>query len=191
MNETRNARPPLPLAFESERLWLRCPRGGDGALLYPSVAETLEQLRRHPASSPWAMQEQSPDFSEQRCLAAAQAFLAREAFAFLVFDKADGTHVGNVGLHSLDWSVPQAHLGYWCRLSRQGRGLMSEAVEAVCQFGVECLGLQRIQLLAEEANPASWRLAERLGFELEGRQRRSVRQADGSLGDTRMYARLS
>ncbi|WP_315651193.1 GNAT family N-acetyltransferase [Roseateles aquae] len=181
------ARPALPLQFDSERLVLRCPRGGDGDLLHASVMETLADLRRHPASSPWAMQEQSVEFSEQRCVAAAQAFLAREAFPFLVFDKRDGQHVGNVGLHSLDWTVPHAHIGYWCRSSRQGQGFITEAVQAVCEFGFSCLKLRRVQLMAEEGNPASWRVAERAGFMLEGCLRHQVLQADGQPGAARVY----
>ncbi len=58
---------PLPDCLESERLLLRCPRPGDGAMVYAGVLETLAQLRAWGASLPWALQEPWPQASETYC----------------------------------------------------------------------------------------------------------------------------
>ena len=48
----------IPDHIQTERLLLRAPRPGDGATVNASVIETLEDLRRYPASMLWAMEEQ-------------------------------------------------------------------------------------------------------------------------------------
>ena len=50
--------PDIPDHIETERLLLRAPRPGDGAILNASVIVTLDDLRRHPASMIRAMEAQ-------------------------------------------------------------------------------------------------------------------------------------
>jgi ribosomal-protein-serine acetyltransferase len=63
-------------------------------------------------------------------------------------------------------------IGYWIRSDRTGQGLATEAAEAVVAFGFEVLGLYRIELRAGVANRASQRVAEKLGFHMEGTLRK-------------------
>ena len=48
----------IPEQFETERLLMRAPRAGDGAVVNTSLLETLDDIRRFPASMPWAMEGQ-------------------------------------------------------------------------------------------------------------------------------------
>lgn len=47
----------LPDRIDTARLLLRAPRPGDGAVVHASVIETLDDLRRYPASMSWAVAE--------------------------------------------------------------------------------------------------------------------------------------
>ncbi|HEY4080529.1 MAG TPA: GNAT family N-acetyltransferase [Burkholderiaceae bacterium] len=180
----------IPSELETSRLRLRYQRATDAATIHASVLETLDDLRRFPGSSPWAEAEPSLEATETRCKAGERAFLEGEAFPFVVLLKSSGEHVGNVGLHSVDWSIPKGELGYWCRRSHQGKGLMLEAVRAVAGFAFETLGLRRVQAQTHELNVPSCRLCERAGLELEAVLRHDGRDADGELGSTRIYARI-
>ena len=48
----------------------------------------------------------------------------------------------------------------------------------------------RVFLTTDDRNEASWRLAERAGFELEGILRNDRRNLAGGLRDTRVYSRI-
>jgi hypothetical protein len=180
----------LPERIDTARLALRPPRAGDGAALYAAVAESLPELRRFLASLPWVAEEPSPDASEAWCRNAAANFLARRDLPFLMFEREGGALVGATGLHRTVWETPRTEIGYWCRSSRAGRGYVSEAVAAVTAYALEHLRAARIEIITDEANLASRRVAERCGYALEGVLRHERRAPDGSLRDTCVYARL-
>jgi RimJ/RimL family protein N-acetyltransferase len=179
----------LPSRIETERLVLRAPQPGDGAVLFDAVTESLPDLRRFLGSLPWVAVEQSLESSEAYCRAAQADFIARRELAFLLFERAGGALVGTAGLHHLDWTTPKAELGYWGRTSSAGRGYVSEAVDALARFAIERLGAVRVQIVTDEANLRSRAVATRCGFALEGILRNERRSSDGTLRNTCVYAR--
>lgn len=180
----------LPPAIETKRLLLRPPQAGDGAALFAAVTESLPELRRFLASLPWVAAEQSVEASEVYCRTAQANFLARRDLPFLLFEKATGQLVGASGLHRMVWATPKAEVGYWCRTSRVGEGFVSEAVMALADYAFKHLRAVRIELLTDEENDASRRVAERCRFALEGILRNERRAPDGSIRSTCLYARL-
>jgi RimJ/RimL family protein N-acetyltransferase len=181
----------LPGHIDTQRLHLRVPRAGDGAALYAAIVESLPELRRFLASLPWVAAEPSPEASEAWCRNAAANFLARRDLPFLMFEREGGVLVGATGLHRTVWETPRTEIGYWCRTTRAGRGYVSEAVAAVARYAHENLRAVRIEIVTDEANLASRRVAERCGFELEGVLRHERRAPDGSLRNTCIYARAA
>lgn len=180
----------LPEQFDTERLHLRAPRAGDGAALYAAIAESLPELRRFLASLPWVAAEPSPEASEAWCRNAAANFLARRDLPFLMFEREGGALVGATGLHRTVWETPRTEIGYWCRSSRAGRGYVSEAVTALACYALGHLRAVRIEIITDEANLPSRRVAERCGFVLEGVLRHERRAPDGTLRNTCVYALL-
>jgi RimJ/RimL family protein N-acetyltransferase len=181
----------LPGHIDTQRLHLRVPRAGDGEALYAAIVESLPELRRFLASLPWVAAEPSPEASEAWCRNAAANFLARRDLPFLMFEREGGALVGATGLHRTVWETPRTEIGYWCRTTRAGRGYVSEAVAAVARYAHENLRAVRVEIVTDEANLASRRVAERCGFELEGVLRHERRAPDGSLRNTCIYARLA
>ena len=180
----------LPTRVDTERLVLRPPRAGDGPALFEAIVESLPELRRFLASLPWVGGPQSIDASESFCRNAEANFLARKDLPFLLFEKASGQIVGATGLHRMDWSTVKAEVGYWGRVSTAGRGYIGEAVRALTAYAFDHLAAARVELITDEDNAASRRVAERCGFVLEGILRHERRAADGSLRNTCVYARL-
>jgi len=181
----------LPDAIETPRLRLRPPRSGDGAAVFAAVDESLPDLRRFLASLPWVAGEQSVEASEIYCRTAQANFVARKDFVFLVFERTSGALVGSTGLHRIVWATPKVEVGYWCRSSRAGRGFIGEAAAALADYAFARLGAARVEIVTDEENVASRKVAERCGFELEGLLRHERRAPDGTLRNTCIYARLA
>jgi RimJ/RimL family protein N-acetyltransferase len=102
----------------------------------------------------------------------------------------EGRCSGSVSLQRAEWLFGRAEIGYWLAPWARGRGLMTEAVEAVVSYGFD-KGLHRVELLAAVGNEASQRVAERAGFEREGVLREAGIMGFGERTDLVMFARLN
>jgi RimJ/RimL family protein N-acetyltransferase len=96
-----------------------------------------------------------------------------------------------VSLHSIDAEQGTAEIGYWTVPAARGRGVAGRAVDAACRWAFATLPVERIEILHAAENHASGRVAERAGFTLEGRLRRSYRYADGRKHDELLWSRLA
>lgn len=178
----------LPMEFVTPRLACRIARPGDGAHLYEAVKDSLSELRAVLAAVPWAADEPSIDASESFCRMAFAAFHARNDFNFLMFERGGQRLVGACGLHRPDWQVPRLEIGYWCRTNAVGHGYVTEAVQGLMQYGRKQLGAVRLEIMVDVSNLRSRRVAERVGFELEGTLRSQRRGPNGKLRDLCVYA---
>ena len=174
--------------FESERLLIRSPRAGDGPRVHAGVVASLAALRAFPASLPWALAEPSVETSEAFCCGAQQAWGLGTAYPMLLLRRHDGTHVGNSGVHAVDWNVPKCEIGYWIRSDQTGHGYATEAVRAISEWAFEHLAMRRIEARPDAENHASCRVLERAGYALEGTMRHERATVDGRMRDTRLYA---
>lgn len=181
----------IPDRIETARLLMRAPQPGDGAMLFEAVAEALPELRRFLAFLPWVATEQSVEMSEIYCRTANSNFVARRDLPFLLIERSSSQLVGCSGLHRPNWSTPKVEVGYWVRPSRAGQGFITEAVNALVKLAFERLAVARIELITDEDNLASRRVADRCSFGLEGVLRHERRDSDGSLRNTCIYARTS
>lgn len=180
----------LPSCIDTARLLMRPPQAGDGAALFDAITETMPELRQFLASLPWVAGEQSLHASEVFCRNAQANFLLRKDLPFLLFDKASGRLLGSTGLHRTDWAVPKTEVGYWLRSSCVGQGYVQEAVQALVAFAFTHLRAARVELITDEQNTRSRRVAERCGFTLEGVLRHERRAEDTGLRNTCVYARF-
>lgn len=178
----------IPDTLTTERLLLRAPRPGDGALVHASVMETLDDLRRFPASMLWAMEEQRVDTTEEYARRGAANWILRADFPMLVFQRDSGEHVANVGLHRFDWKTRVFEIGWWCRKRYQGQGFVTEAVRVLAEFAFQHLGARRVWCGADDENIRSWKVAERAGFTYEGTLRSERADPDGTRRNMRVYA---
>jgi RimJ/RimL family protein N-acetyltransferase len=86
-------------------------------------------------------------------------------FAITRIDSA--AFLGRIGLDQISASGT-ANVGYWVRTGHTGQGIATAAVRLVARFGFEDLGLLRLELLIAVDNPASRRVAEKVGATFEG-----------------------
>ena len=181
----------VPDILTTPRLILCCARAADAPAMNAAVIESIEALRPH---MPWAQTEPSLAQSEGDCRRMQARFLLREDLPMLMFERdAHGDEagfVGGTGLHRIDWQVRRFEVGYWCRSSRVGQGLVGEAVEAITRCAFEQLQARRVEVRMDDGNERSWRVAEHAGFTLEGVQRQDNVTPAGEPRDTCVYSRV-
>lgn len=181
----------IPLGFRSERLVIRCPRPEDASAHFAAVSESLEALRRFPASLSWAMEPPSLEASVRYCREGAETYQARTDLPMLLFLKDSGLYVGSSGLHDLDWARGSAEIGFWVRTSHVGRGLVTEAVKAITAFAFGQFQLRRVEAFPDEENLPSRRVCERAGFRLEAILQDERTDPAGQPRATCRYAQIS
>jgi ribosomal-protein-alanine N-acetyltransferase len=91
-----------------------------------------------------------------------------EYLAWAVADKRADRCIGMVIYHHREVRNHRLEIGYILGRAQRGRGLMTEALQALLAYCFEQLGVHRVDALIHPDNVPSIRLAERLGFRLEG-----------------------
>ncbi|MCR2829480.1 GNAT family N-acetyltransferase [Acidithiobacillus ferrooxidans] len=177
----------LPESIETNRLVVRVARPGDGAMFNAAIVESCEQLKQWLG---WVYPPPSLSESEASCRRAYARFLLNEDLMAFFIDKESGTLVGGSGLHNANWKLRQFEVGYWGHSKFLGKGFITEGVAALTEHALQQLGATRVFLTTDELNIASWRLAERAGFQLEGTLRNDRLNIQGQLRNTRVYSRL-
>lgn len=100
----------------------------------------------------------------------------------------DGEAVGGIGLiFGQDIDRRSAEIGYWLSETYWGRGIVTEAVQALTNYAFEQFDLMRIWACVFEWNPGSMRVLEKAGFVCEGVLRKAATK-DGQTIDVMMYA---
>jgi ribosomal-protein-alanine N-acetyltransferase len=118
-------------------------------------------------------------WSEQT-LASVRAFVegmlaSEHSYLFAIVENATGAHVGNIKVGPIHPRHGHADVSYFLGdRETWGRGLATEAIAIVTFIAFERLGLHRVQAGLYEGNAASGRALEKVGYTLEGRQRKQL-----------------
>ena len=80
-------------------------------------------------------------------------------------------------------------LGYWLGRGYWGRGMATAVCAAMTQYAFEHFKLVRVQAEVYGSNPASARVLEKCGFQLEGVRRKAILKGETYL-DASVYAKL-
>lgn len=82
------------------------------------------------------------------------------------------------------------NLGYWVRSDCCRQGVATQAAQLLWQFGIETVGLNRLEIVVAVGNVASRRVAEKVGAVYEGVQRSRLMVGD-VIHDAHMFACLN
>lgn len=175
----------LPEFLEGDRIILRCPKAGDGAVVFEAVDESRDTI--YPWL-PWTDKHDTPNDSEEFARRAAIRWMTREDLTMAIWHKESGRYLGGTGLHRINWETPSFEIGYWIRKSEEGKGYITEAVRVLAKFVFEELHAQRLFIRCSHENMRSRAVPSRLGFVCEGTMRNEIRLADGKLSDIVVYS---
>lgn len=155
----------IPEGFESERLLIRVPKPGDGAILQEAYLASYPRLKPW---FPWAQTESSIEEREEFVRQQYARFVKREDMMLMLFLKNENKLIGCSGLHVQNWDVPSFEIGYWVRTGYEGKGYIIEAVNRITEFGFMEMKANRIFIRCDVANRRSQSVAKRAGFLYEG-----------------------
>ncbi|WP_336883387.1 GNAT family N-acetyltransferase [Priestia koreensis] len=175
----------IPTEFSTDRLLIRMPKPGDGAVVYEAIQASLNEFKPW---MPFAQREQTLEETEINIRESYINYLKRTDLRLLVFLKETGELVASSGLHRIDWDVPKFEIGYWIDTRHSGKGYMTEAVEGIQQFAFQKLGARRVEIRCDSRNTKSRGVAERAGFNLDGILHSDSLSVEGDLRDTCIYS---
>ena len=89
----------------------------------------------------------------------------------------------------IDRETRTAELGYITASAARGRGVATEALRRLTEWAFAELEMERLELLISVGNPASKRVAERVGYVRDG-VLRSLWFKQGAREDTEIWSRL-
>lgn len=181
----------FPMPITTPRLLIRPPQFSDSAPVNAAILESYDVLHEYVE---WAATKPSLAETEEHIrLAAANWILKKNEEPYLelyLFDKTSGEFIGGSGFHHMNWTIPSLETGYWIRTSREGKGLMTEAINAITQYAFKQLKIKRIAITCDIDNVRSKSIAERLNYSLEGVLKSHRRKPiSGELSDTLIFAK--
>ena len=155
--------------LETDRLILRGMRVSD--------TEDMFEYARRPSVTQYLTWNPHTDPAETReyLTYVGQRYRTGDFYDWAVVDRESGHMIGTCGFTSFNCPHDTAEIGYVLNPAYQGKGLATEAVRRVLDFGFGELGLHRIEAHFMEGNDASRRLMERVGMTFEGYARESMR----------------
>ncbi len=178
----------LAQRLETERLVLRRFDPDDAARVLALVDASRAHLERWLV---WPLRMTSVGVIARW---AARPYDASEGYRMGLFTRHDDRLVGAAGLKlraidaSADWRW--VDIGYWLGATETGHGYATEAARCLALHTFDELAAPRVEIRAEPANTPSTRVAERLGFRLEG-VLRSVGHRRGGPVNLALYALLA
>lgn len=177
------------MPIRTPRLLIRPKQPEDGALTAAAVHETWDDLHRwmHWAEDPNAFTPESMEARYRHLLARP---LLAESIELIGIDIAAQIPVVWCGFHDIDWEARRCDTGFWARKSAQGRGIATEAANALLRYAFEQLGMRRVGLTHSKGNGASRRIAEKLGFHFERIEPAANPLPGGHFADRYCYSRI-
>jgi len=93
----------------------------------------------------------------------------QNAAIFAISDNGDA-FIGACSLLAVDLEKSRAGIGYWVAPWGRGHGCARDAIRLVTAWAHEVVGIRRLLMEIEPANPASARSAEASGFTFNGQE---------------------
>jgi len=151
--------------YAADHVIVRSFRPADAEHLHAAVRESIDEVAPYET---WCHAGYTLDEASEYVDWWIEARERRMAYYYVVEDKKSEHFLGVCGLSDYSTEHRHAMLGYWIRTSWTGRGVATQAARRVCEAGFSDLDLIRISIMVPIGNPASGRVARKLGATQEG-----------------------
>ncbi len=154
--------------LESERLIYRpmTVRDAEDMYEYSRLASVTEYLC-------WSPHE-SIDYTKEYLKFINQKYRTGDFYDWGLVDKKSGKMIGTCGFTKFDLQNDPAETGYVLNPEFHGRGLATEALGRILDFGFDNLGLHRIESRFMVENKASFRVMQKNRMKFEGVRREAM-----------------
>lgn len=175
----------FPEVLRTERLLLRRYRPNDCVGILKLVNHNRDLLLREFAqvASLRAVEDAASYVSEKR-----EQWKKRKTFCYGIWCNDQSGQIGQIQVKNISWEIPAAELGYFIGKDWQRCGYATETIRAVLRFAFRDLAFERVFVRILPENRESLSLAQKLGFRLEGLNRRAYRCGFGELHDVHCLA---
>ena len=171
---------PIRLKYiKTDRLMIRPARVTDAKLMHDAMKDSFKVLKKW---MPWAQSLASLRDTIVYLEEGEQLWqnIPRESIEqpLQIVDLDDQNYIGASGIKPANLLVPSFEVGYWINQKFTGKGLVSEAMNALTRYLFEVQHAKRVEINCEEKNKKSAKVVERINFELEGRLKNHRLSAD-------------
>lgn len=112
-------------------------------------------------------------------------------YPFIIEDVGNGRFAGFIDIKNIDWNIPKAELGCYTDVDYAGKGVTSKAFSLFVDYCFAHFGFAKLFLRTHESNFPAQKLAEKAGFEIEGRIRKDYKTTKGEVVNLIYYGRLN
>lgn len=102
----------------------------------------------------------------------------------------DEKFCGLISFHSVSLGNHAAEIGYWMAAPARGKGIATAAVKMITEYGLQTMGLRRIEALVDVDNEASRALLLSAGYQLEGIMRQKVTRDNDDQIDMALFSKV-
>ena len=157
----------------------------------PELTGWVEAAYRDPAIQQWNPGHVTDSTTAADWLCHRADWASGDHVSWIFCEPHGGKPVGSVSIHKVNQDNLSAAIGYWTHPDERGRGMASAAVQLATSWAMDQLRLKRLELIHAVVNPASCKVAERAGFELEGTVRLGERYGDKQWYDEHIHGRVN
>jgi RimJ/RimL family protein N-acetyltransferase len=178
----------VPMPIRTPRLLIKPREIGEGKTVHKAVVENYAYLE------PWiprVERSRTLESSESSCRECVADFVKRTDFVLSIYDPSGKEFLGSTGIHRPIWEIPSFMIGYWVAEKHQGKGFITEAVNALTRYCFEVFSANRVYMTCDSRNARSLAVMDRLGFTREGLLKNDSLDSSGTLRDTIITARYS
>lgn len=156
-----------PIQFKTKRLILRAPVLDDAEDIFKAYAQD-KAVVKHLTWMPHKHVENTREFL-QNCVS---DWKRERSFTWVILEGGSNTLLGMVGMVPEEYKV---ELGYVLRRDYWGKGIMTEAAQAIVDWAKQERSIYRIGAFCDTQNTASAHVLEKVGMQREGILRRWIR----------------
>jgi len=117
-------------------------------------------------------------------------FEKASVYSWIIADAKTNKTLGRILLSNFEYNNKMANIGYFLGRDSWGKGIISDCIKSVVEFGFSYLELERIYATVHVDNIGSWKALEKNEFLREGLLRHSF-NVNNRLFDCYMYSRLN
>lgn len=175
----------IDTAILTSRTLTRRFREGDGGAFFELVQNNHSYIEDHFPKLMKAIVDKNT--SEVFIRTKIARWLLQDEYTFGIWDNESTALIGYFNFLKIDWSIPKAEIGYFIDQNHAGKGLMTEVVARMIQYGFLQLKFNKLTLKTLQDNYGSQRLARKVGFRREGDLRHEFQKNSGGLFDVMAF----
>lgn len=175
----------IDTALVTPRTVVRRFRENEGESMYNLVAENTSRIYDYfPETLDSVNSKEAGEGFVRRKIA---EWLLQTEYAFGVWEHKNAKLIGFLRIFNINWGVPAGELAFFIDKDFEGKGIMTEVVQAAIRFTFEELNIEKLRLRTATDNYATQRLARKCGFRREGDLRSEFRRPSGELIDVMLF----